>query len=118
MDIYNPQIFDHIKEVNGDVLKLKIINIGDWNMDLTAALNVAHGLTHSNIRDISVLIREDSGSFTTQLLTVWNTIASDGKWSIGGTYVTLSRTTGGVFDSALFSATSYNRGWVKIWYVV
>ncbi len=101
-------------------LTLKIVNIGDWDMDGTITVTVAHGLTLSTIRRVEVLIRDDAdGAY-------YDPSYSPADGSAGGGYgityvdstnVRLSRVTGGPFDATSFNATSFNRGWILIWYV-
>lgn len=103
----------------------KVIEIGDWNMDTTASINVAHGLSsQANIRSVSVLIRSDTGSNTS----VISNSCIDDITGAGGdqqawvyyantsTNIAISRLTGGVFDGTSYDSTSYNRGWVTIQY--
>ena len=105
-----------IKDQSGGTeLKVKVINIGDWNMDVTNSVSVAHGLTLANIRNISASIRSDSESAHYTLLPAPdNTL--DGWIDAVTTVVPLYRLTGGLFDSVNFDSTSYNRCWVTIWY--
>ena len=108
-------------------LKCKVIEIGDWNMDATIFVNIAHGLAGADIRSLSVVIRHDTfsaGSIATPV--PFTSISSaDGT---GGTevdlavtftttHVLLVRRGGGSYDNTGFDSTSYNRGWITIWYV-
>lgn len=102
-----------------NLIHTKIINIGDWNMDYANGVNVAHGLTLSKIRSILVWILPDDSS---GLYPLDFAFGSDGNivsgwFYIGATYISLSRTAGTQFDSASFSATSFNRGYIIITYV-
>ena len=94
-------------------LNTKILEIGDWNMDSTLLVQVAHGVTLSKIRTISVLIREDSN-------TNYHDFAARDEGAsyafADATYITLSRKNAGVFDSTSYDSTSYNRGWITIQY--
>lgn len=94
----------------------KVIDIGDWNMDLTSGVSVAHGLTLSKIRNVSVLVRNDAATFVSSLGYSSNGVSA-GTWSVDATYVILGRTTSGSFDGSTFSATGFNRGWITIDYV-
>jgi len=76
--------------------------------------SISHGLTLSKIRSISVLIRNDSGNNSYDL----------NRGSLGGfvdsidaSYLTLIRSVSGFFQDTPFQSTSYNRGWVTIWYL-
>lgn len=108
-------------------LHTKILEIGDWNMDSTAYVDIAHGLTQANIRVVQALVRSDEGSSETwRMLSPYSGIYYEGASvgdpgggisAIGAVNIRLFRSTGGVFDSTDFNATSYNRGWITIWYV-
>lgn len=104
---------------NGVALKIKVIDIGDWNMDSTGFLDVPHGLTQGNIRHVSVVIRTDSG---TQFdpLDIFSSVLPNGHggyWGVNGANIRLTRTAAGWFDSTNWDSTSYNRGWIVIDYV-
>lgn len=110
---------------NGTPLKFKEFDIGDWNMDTTASVPVtATGVTGTKIRMIDVQIRPDSGATTAQYpLNMYNTGGTgivnggvSGYQQGANSVISLYRTTGGFFDSTNFDATSYNRGWVTVWY--
>ncbi len=113
---------DGIVEVGASAeLKVKVINIGDWNMDTTVNVSVAHGLSLANIRAVTVLIRNDDGSGFYPLDKAEGDFADvSGIFDMASVpgNVNLYRFTTGFFDAALFDSTSYNRGWITIWYVV
>ena len=103
--------------VNG--LHVKIVNIGDWDMNVSgagsASVGIAHGLTIANIRSISVSIIKDAvNPDVTDLLTL-----GGGYWDLDNVSgdVNLRVETGGFYDSASYDDTSYNRGWITIQYV-
>jgi len=96
--------------------KVKIIEIGDWDMDADSAKAVTHGLTVTNIRDVKVMVRSDAGTLYPIDYTDGANFSS-GKWAGGTTTITVSRQTGEFFDTTSFDQTSYNRGWVTITYV-
>lgn len=103
-------------------LKCKIVEIGDWDMDTDATTEVAHGLgaNWKKIKAASIVIRNDTDDIyylfesyilgSSQALAQWVAMAT--------TNITLCRGTGGLFDSADFDSTSYNRGWITLWYEV
>jgi hypothetical protein len=102
------------------------INIGDWNMDSTATLAVAHGLSgteYLTIREISVFIRNDAND-TIYPLGYLNTEdvsgidGYEGVLSIDSTNINLRRSNNASsrFDNTNFDSTSYNRGWIRIGY--
>jgi hypothetical protein len=95
----------------GVTIHKKVIEIGDWNMDTSATVEVSHGLTLSNIIAAQVAIRADSGSNLVMLAPQGLTIISCGETS-----VYIERTEGGVYDSASYASTGYNRGWIIIEY--
>jgi len=109
---------DGYKIVSGfESPKNKIIDIGDWNMDTTLTKTVAHGLTQADIRSVDVWIRDDVAAFTYPLFYHGSGGSHAGYYKYGATTVDLTRVVSGFFDSATFDATSFNRGWVTIWYV-
>ena len=94
-----------------------IIDIGDWDMDANASTTVAHGLTLAKIRSVTGMIRDDAG--TTQYGITPSPGASTSTIyvsSIDGTNVNITR--GSTYDTTDFNATSYNRGWLVIEYVL
>jgi len=95
----------------------KIIDIGDWNMDSTASLSVAHGLTLANIRSVFVTIRNDADTLYTMLPTIDTTALSNERVDFDGTNVIMLRSLSGTFDGTDYDATTYNRGWITILYV-
>jgi hypothetical protein len=102
----------------GDDLLCKIIEIGDWNMDTTESIEVAHGLTYGNIRSVQVVIRRDT-NLDTRPLDYRGYFGDNpgGAWYWNATIIKLGRYLGGNFDNADYNSTSYNRGWITIWYV-
>ena len=111
-----------VREASGSNLKFKLIDIGDWNMDTTAIVTVADGITPANRRLISAFIREDGGGPPVYPLTPGLVNAAGYQGRIYVSNVTpanlvLERETGGTFDSAVFDSTSYNRGYVLVGYI-
>jgi len=98
-------------------IKCKVIEIGDWNMDSTVYVDINHGLTLAKIRTVGAMIRSDTAD--TQYPTgVCSSSGAPTLW-IGGltaSQVNIRRLDGSVFDSSSFDSTSYNRGWIVIWY--
>jgi hypothetical protein len=100
----------------GANLKTKVIEIGDWNMDATTTLTIAHGLTWTKVRHISALIRNDADAENTDF-NYYDAAGTDtGGIQIDATEINLRRPTAGFFDNNGFASTSYNRGWVTITY--
>lgn len=109
--------------VDGSVkLKRKIVAIGDWNMDSTATLTVAHGVSDfTKIRSVEVYIRDDDNTNIYPIGTGFNlsnpvTVPQGAIQSISSSLVFLARLTSGLFDGTNFNSTSYNRGWIHIIY--
>ena len=100
-------------------INIKVVNIGDWNMDTTAAVSVAHGLTITSIRAVFGLLRNDADDNYFTITPAYEAVTSLHVriQSITASDVTLTRLAGGGFDSVSFDSTSYNRGWLTIWYV-
>ena len=91
------------------------VNIGDWNMNfssggsLTTSINHNLGSTdYKNIRNVSVIIRDDNDSV------YYNFNGSQNSSTIGitSTQFVLTQTSPSGFDNATFNATTYNRGWI------
>lgn len=99
-------------------LKTTIIEIGDWDMDVTAQVNIAHGLTYSKIRCVSAVIRDNADSNTYNFPHIYYSTTSDEYISWSSTLVTLKRSTSGKFDTANFNSTPYNRGWIIIQHTI
>ena len=92
-------------------VKVKVIEIGDWNMDSTASKTITTGIPLDNIRAVHAIIRGDSGTLLIKDITEGGAIKleEDGFENVR---VKLERTDAGVFDNSNFDATTYNRGWV------
>jgi hypothetical protein len=107
---------------NFNNLSTKIVDIGDWDMDATDSITVAHGCDNLQIRNIEAVIFTDTGvtvsngnSFPLGLR--WEASGNvQGGLYWGATDVYLHRLIGGLFDSTSFNATSYNRGHLIITY--
>jgi hypothetical protein len=98
--------------------KRKIVNIGDWDMVATLAVNVAHGVTASKIRNVSGIVIDDAATYYYPIASTGGATVLDlfvSYWD--ATNVGLVRKAGGVFDHTDFDSTSYNRGWVVVEYI-
>lgn len=114
------------KNINN--LNTKIVNIGDWDMDGTVEVIVAHGCSNLKIRGVEVIIFTDNGvtisfgslangnTFSLNSCGATESTPQGGIVGMSATEIVLSRLTGGLFDSASFNQTSYNRGYLKITY--
>lgn len=98
-------------------LHLKKIDIGDWNMDTTASVNVAHGLTLTKIIGISVLVRNDTDDGHYPFAGFIDSAGYMGRFILNSVNVVLTRELGCTYDSPSYDSTSFNRGWILIWYI-
>jgi hypothetical protein len=116
--VYSQNQISVIREVDaGGLLLPKVLDIGDWNMDTTQNKSVNHGLGSAwkGIRSIDIIVRNDLDD-AYQRHNV-NTATSQLQVSnINATVITLTRETGVGFDGTGWDSTSYNRGWVTVWY--
>ena len=108
-------ISDH---TSGNEIQVEILEIGDWDMDanLSPDAQPVHGLTSTNIRAVNVTIRADDGTISS--LERDDGSGAGGQWAGAAVNINLVRLLGGFFDDTSFNSTSYNRGWVTIWYAV
>lgn len=106
-------------------LKIKVIEIGDWNMDSTSTKNVSHGLSdHKKIRSATAIIRpDDDGTYHYLGQPVGGTLTTPGEGGMAAgiyrftsTLVQMLRADGSVFDDVAFDSTSFNRGFITIIY--
>ena len=101
------------------IFKTKVIEIGDWDMVATGSVNASHGIASgvSKIRQVTALILTDNG-FSSRVLsqTVSGGVAVQGI-IVDDVNVTLTRESGGDFDSTAFDSVSFNRGWITIHYI-
>ena len=112
---------DGVVETGASItLKLKVIEIGDWDMDFTKTVQVAHGLTIAKIRSLDVMIRNDpdTSHFPLNYPEQINYTDTQGSFRADAVNIVMSRTANGIFDDVVFDSTDYNRGWITIWYEV
>lgn len=110
--------FAAVKTTDGtNIIKTKIVDIGDWNMDTTDTVTIAHGLTLSKIRTVAVQVRNDADSQHKMFNPEEDSSANGWIDDCNTTNVVLYRKFGGVFDNVNHDSTSYNRGWITITYV-
>ncbi len=98
----------------GEIIRTKILEIGDWDMVATTQVIIAHGLTKSKIRALSALIRDDADGATYNLTGSPLSDNGMGQLLVNSTNVQLIRTTSGFFDGVSFDLTPFNRGWIMI----
>ena len=104
----------------GNNLQVKVIPIGDWDMNAIATFTVTHGLSSRHtIRGIMVVIRDDNKT-NYYVLQGAATPPTDAEIQlINSVNVVLFRTVGGQFDDPLFDdvgGAQETRGWVTVWY--
>jgi len=117
MEVVSPQTLDHIIEANGAVLRVKVIEITDWDMDANMTKNVNHGLTWSTIRSHTVMIDknalDDQRPLNVEALTP---NGDDGYYNVAPAFFGLIRRAGGYFDRVDYNGAGH-RGWITVWYV-
>lgn len=107
----------------GTFLKTKVVSLGDWNMDATPGISFNTGSlgisSFGNIRNVCAQILDDALMNLTALdfHSAVSSIAPAGDISVSSGVIALSRTTGSFFDAVEYNATSFNRGFMTIWYV-
>ena len=106
----------------------KVLEIGDWNMDSTGSKTVAHNIDSTKILSVTAVVRNDSGDtslFNGSLFNAVNPPPLANQWetwfpvtTVGwnSTNIILQRMYGSGFDGTSYDSTSYNRGWVTIFY--
>jgi len=99
-------------------LKCSVFDIGDWNMDSSATVNVTKGsINAQDIRMIDVFIRNDADT-NYYKLDQYDSVAAgsaSGWIDTVASVIVLRRRASGDFDNTSFDSTSYNRGYVTIW---
>ena len=61
MDISPNPTAAAVSEPGGKTIKLKVIDIGPWNMDATSFVTIVHGINNLKVIDVRVMIRRDDG---------------------------------------------------------
>jgi hypothetical protein len=101
----------------GGSLYTKIVDIGNWNMDTTPNVVVDVGVTVSNIRGIDVIIRSDTGDVFGYRKLLESGSVYDALGA-AGTTLRLNRDLSGAFDSTSYDNPNFNRGYIKVDYIV
>ena len=102
-------------------LATKVVEIGDWDMDATDNVAVAHGIADfKKIRDVQTTIRNDADSvyYKLEKLNTLDYEMQGGVIQIDGTNIGLSRKAAGFYDSTDFDSTPFNRGFITIQYEI
>ena len=109
-----------IMSVDATQLITKIIPIGNWNMQGTPTVSVAHGIgaSYKNIRSVQVIVRNDADTIYYDIVLHTGGDVSGGINSIDATNISLIRKTGQGFDNTNFNEPSYDRGWIYITYEI
>jgi len=107
--------------VTGEIIKTKILSIGDWDMDATEYAYILHGLPDtSKIINTTAIIRNDSGS-QVEMLQPCETGGTASQTAyvywITSTTVLLQRGSASEYNSSSWDSTGFNRGWVTIYYM-
>ncbi len=113
--------YGHTRPERSDTVS-KVIDIGDWDMNTASNVTVAHNLgsNWTNIRNITVIVRSDDESLYGPLIRWFNSIGGVTQGSLtsfGPDTIALQRLDSGIYDSTMYEATSFNRGWIYIDYI-
>ncbi len=95
-----------------DLLKTRVVPIGEWDMDSTDTVIIPFGsnLNFQTIIHMSVIVNNDSQDQKVVGLTGIDSLFADSG------NINISRSIGGIFDNAGFSDISINRGDISIWF--
>lgn len=107
----------NIPTTDGRTILTKLIDIGDWNMDSTETIDIAHGLTSTKIINVIGMVRSDDDSVRYGIDPGFSTGSRVYVSETNAINVRLARAVGGGTDNAGYDATSYNRGWLIIQYL-
>ena len=99
-----------------DPLQTKVIPIGNWDMDATPSVSIAHGLTLANIRKVFVGIINDAGTAVYPICYAATLPNAEGCVYVDGTNVVMTRRGAGFFDHVDFDTAVYNRGFITVEY--
>ena len=94
------------------------VDIGDWNMDTDITVSVNHGLAdHKRVRGITCMIREDAdvNYYPLNSVQINTDVVNGAIGTLNATTISLARGDSGIFNSASFDQTSFNRGWITFW---
>jgi hypothetical protein len=96
-------------------LKIAKVPIGDWNMNTTTSITVAHGISdYKKIVAVFGRIRDDADSVYTSLTGSFTTGGSPDIYgsitSWDETNINAARPTSSIYNDPNYNATSYNRG--------
>ena len=103
-------------DLGPDPLKTKELDTGNWNLNSTVSISVAHGLVLADIRECEAFIRND---VNTELFPIDHSdglVNPDGKIKVDATNVVLTKRVGGLFSGVDWDSVAYNRGWIQLRY--
>ena len=95
----------------------KTINIGAWDMDADGFVDIEHELDYSKIRDISIMIQNDSENLLTPFISQGQSSIIFVTISTTNDHIRITRNGGGNFDNTSYDDTGVNRGFVTISYI-
>ena len=97
-----------------------VIPIGNWDMQATTSITVAHGITGglSNIRGFTAIILNDNGNFGYKIDHNNGVLPTAGQITASDVYIGLQRVSGSFFDDANFNNGTINRGYIVVDYVI
>jgi len=122
------QIYESLLAIIANRMPVVAISIGDWNMDADASklVNAPSWLLAGKVRGVlSVSIKPDADVFVQSVrdLIVSNSaIQGEVSWGIAvptdPAVFTVSRVNAGIFDSASYDSTGFNRGFISVLYEI
>ncbi|MEO9871561.1 hypothetical protein [Ekhidna sp.] len=99
-------------------IKIKVIEIGDWDMDATERIFIPHDIIGAyKIKSVTAAIRFDGDIGELEDLTGAGRVSwFDGVNASIDPNIVLIRNEGGIFDDTFYDNVPYNRGWLTIIY--
>ena len=110
-------------ETDNAKIKVRIVDLGEWDMSATASLTVNHFLTAANIRSVTVFVRPDStGSVWYPINYHENASVTAGGFVVGSSTINPERFAGQFFNAGdgAFDATAStvaSRGYAVVTYI-
>lgn len=109
-----------------DGYAIKVISIGDWNMNATQNVAISHGVTngHTTIVSVRVKIYEDGGTQWHDFISPYTTSSGGGATltsilvDTSNVYLQQSTTAGNGFRTTVYDSTGFNRGFIEIRYTI
>lgn len=108
--------------VSANGLKFKVYQTGNWNMNSTSSISIAHGLTRQDILFVEVMIFDDGGGEETgketSLFAAFVKDVVEGYWETSGNSdIILHVNVGGTYQTqANYNDGTINRGRMTIFY--